>query len=246
MSGVPTNLYHRRWWPPGCHHTRSDVRDRGRTRSHPSHSRSVRAAEPCRPRGPSGAYDPPSGGPVGPHPRRRGVQAGQEPAHQRARERAGMPGGRRPRDLGADGGSLRGHPVRGRSCRLHRDVGRRRVRRAGRGDRAHRLAGGVDRRSRRPEGHPRRRRRQGLAAAPDPQGRSRLRRHPRCRRPGVEPRGEHPGGATHRGRGHPRVRRVERVHRAGDHVPAPGPRCLPDCRLRAVQDRPLPRLASRA
>ena len=116
-----------------------------------------------------------------------------------------------------------------------------------RAHRAHRGAGRPARPARLRGGQPRQ---QGDAelrrgrAAPQAAGRrAGARRHPGRRRARLGARRGHDVGAAHRRRGAAGLRRRAGVHGARAGVPAGGDGALPERRLRAHQDRPLPALA---
>ena len=164
---------------PGCcrgqHHPRRRRHDRGSSRARTARAVRMPAAGAFGPRGAAGAYDPPALGSLRARPRGRRVQAGQEPAHQRPRQRTGMPGGRRRRNRGADGGALR-RAARGcATARLAVDGGRRGARRARRGGRRDRDRRRFHRGAGRARGRPHCRGCEGAAAAGDPPGRSGVR-----------------------------------------------------------------------
>ena len=194
---------------------------------------------PCarRPAGSPRPRPPPRRGPgparraTGPRRRRRGVQAGQEHAGQRAAADAGLPGrcGRRHRRPDAralrrdDRGPRPSRPTRGGAPAGTVGAGRGRLR--ARPDRAApRVRGSPDAPS-------------DAAVGPVPA------RHPRRRRTRLRARRRHPQRPRPRPGARVRDRRRAGAHRAGGRVPDDGARTLPDGRLRRDEDRPAPALA---
>jgi hypothetical protein len=198
------------------------------------HRRGVPGPRPRRPAHPRGERAAPPGGPHREGSRRRGVQAGQEPAHQRPRQRPRLSGRRRRGDRGPDRGLVRRHPPGVRPPRARRalrgDPGAARARGAGRDVALLRS------RAAQPGRRATRRRCPRRAAARPPSPGPGLRRHPRGGRSGVRSLGSDPGSADDRGCRPPRHGCLQRVHRTRAGLPPGGPGRLSDRRVRAVQD----------